>query len=210
MASLTFGNSPVKHLACRLSDKRLLASEPMKPLSDIRRDNLAILVKEAGGQVAVANKIQKNKNQIYQWLLNAEEKAARNIGHASARLLETTFKKPLGWLDQTHSDSVHNPEQRPIDNRASPASRPVRLDLGMLMLADRWTDILGRIEEVEYDRRTKMERFMEVYLLMEQDGGDLSGHHQDALMEAASQRKQEREKQRTWPATKDETTGAQK
>lgn len=71
----------------------------MKPVSQIRRERLAELVAEAGSQVAVAEKLGKDKNQVYQWLLPPESAGARNIGPRSAKAIETAFKKPEGWLD---------------------------------------------------------------------------------------------------------------
>jgi hypothetical protein len=71
----------------------------MKPVSQIRRERLADLVAQAGSQVAVAEKIGKDKNQVYQWLLEPDAPGARNIGPNSARHIETAFSKPAGWLD---------------------------------------------------------------------------------------------------------------
>lgn len=71
----------------------------MKPVSQIRRERLAQLVREVGSQVAVADAIGKNKNQVHQWLLPEGDAGARNMGGASARQIETAFKKPTGWLD---------------------------------------------------------------------------------------------------------------
>ncbi len=86
----------------------------MKPVSQIRRERLAQLVLEAGSQVAVADRISKDKNQIYQWLLDPDTRGARNIGPTSARAIETALSKPLGWLDHEDewfsgsSESSHN------------------------------------------------------------------------------------------------------
>jgi hypothetical protein len=71
----------------------------MKPISDIRRQNLAFLVAQKGTQAAAASLLGKDKNQIYQWLLDPGTDGARNIGPRSARLIESKFEKPEGWLD---------------------------------------------------------------------------------------------------------------
>lgn len=71
----------------------------MKPVSQIRRSRLLELIKEAGSQVAVGEKIGKDKNQIHQWLLPEDARGARNLGNSSARQLETAFNKPQGWMD---------------------------------------------------------------------------------------------------------------
>lgn len=126
----------------------------MKPVSRIRRDRLAELVEEAGSQVAVAQKLGKDKNQIYQWLLDESERGARNIGAASARAIETAFNKPHGWLD-------HDPEafsgpaepSRPVHARQSYAER---LDPAMIRdvhagLSWRFLTDTGRIYDLDRD-----------------------------------------------------------
>lgn len=126
----------------------------MKPVSRIRRDRLAELVAEAGSQVAVAQKLGKDKNQIYQWLLDETERGARNIGAASARAIETAFHKPHGWLD-------HDPEalsgvaepSRHYDTRQSYAER---LDPAMIRdvhagLSWRFMTDLGRTYDLDRD-----------------------------------------------------------
>lgn len=92
----------------------------MKPVSDIRRQNLAALVAQEGSQVAVAAKLGKDKNQIYQWLLTPGTEGARNVGPRSARQIEQAFGRPDGWLDHEHAaDEL-------------PASQSVGRDLGKL------------------------------------------------------------------------------
>lgn len=68
----------------------------MKPIEQIRRERLAELVKEEGGQAALARKIGKDKNQINQWLGNA---GSRNLSASTARLIEAKCLKPSGWMD---------------------------------------------------------------------------------------------------------------
>lgn len=92
----------------------------MKPVSDIRRQNLSALVAQEGSQVAVAAKLGKDKNQIYQWLLDPSTEGARNVGPRSARQIEQAFGKPDGWLDHEHTaDEL-------------PASQSVGRDIGKL------------------------------------------------------------------------------
>jgi hypothetical protein len=71
----------------------------MKPTAQVRRERLLELVREAGSQVAVAERIGKDKNQVYQWLLPDGHEAARNMGAKSARALEHAFDKPPYWMD---------------------------------------------------------------------------------------------------------------
>lgn len=74
----------------------------MKPIDEIRRQNFASLVAQEGSQVAVAERLGKNKNQVYQWLLEPSVNGSRNIGHAAARKIETAYGKTEGWLDTDH------------------------------------------------------------------------------------------------------------
>jgi hypothetical protein len=71
----------------------------MKPTAQVRRERLLELVRDAGSQVAVAERIGKNKNQVHQWLLPEGQDGARNIGPRSARALEHAFGKPEFWMD---------------------------------------------------------------------------------------------------------------
>jgi hypothetical protein len=97
----------------------------MKPIAQIRRERLQELVEEAGTQVAVANRIGKDKNQIYQWLLDPGTDGARNIGSKSARLLEAAFAKPDGWMDHdAEAFSGFGESSRNHDYRQSRAARP--------------------------------------------------------------------------------------
>ena len=86
-----------------------LAFQPMKPVKLYRRDNLARLAEKAGGQAAIASRIGKDRNQVYQWLLPADNPHSRNLGDSSARLIEEAFKLPAGWLDRP-SDSTAVPD----------------------------------------------------------------------------------------------------
>lgn len=89
----------------------------MKPLTEIRRENLARLVDEVGTQVALAQLIHKDRNQIHQWLLEPGAPGARNIGTASARLLETATGKPAGWMDHAQEARAPGPRTDPARMR---------------------------------------------------------------------------------------------
>jgi hypothetical protein len=97
----------------------------MKPITQIRRERLRELCVETGSQAAVALRIGKDKNQIYQWLLSPGEKGARNIGSRSAKVLETAFAKPEGWMDSDPEAFGHvNESPATYDYRQSRAARP--------------------------------------------------------------------------------------
>lgn len=97
----------------------------MKPITEVRRDRLRELVLEAGSQVAVAMRAGKDKNHIHQWLLPPDAKGARNIGSRSARLLESVFQRPDGWMD-TDPEAFSRVNETPAtyDYRQSRAARP--------------------------------------------------------------------------------------
>lgn len=98
----------------------------VKPLRDIRRENLHHLTFEAGGQKALADKLGKDKNQVYQWGLPADNPASRNISDRTARAIEEALGKPRGWMDHEYLD--------PATSRSAPAaaSQSGGLDSGKL------------------------------------------------------------------------------
>lgn len=85
----------------------------MRPIDQIRRDRLQELVKEAGGQSALASRIGKDKNQVYQWLADPGEAQSRNIGTRSARAVEAAMGKPEGWMDRDASPGHVSQSWRP-------------------------------------------------------------------------------------------------
>lgn len=80
-----------------------LKTQVMKTVDEIRRENLAILIAEAGSQVALSQKTGKAPAQISQWLnasVKSESGKRRVMGNAMARQLEAALGKPVGWMDQ--------------------------------------------------------------------------------------------------------------
>lgn len=78
----------------------------MKTVDVIRRENLHILAKEAGGPGGLAEDLGKSKSQISQWLNASPDSKTgkpRTIGNASAREIEQKKNKPTGWMDVDHS-----------------------------------------------------------------------------------------------------------
>lgn len=68
----------------------------MKPIEEIRRDRLAVLVAGEASQASFARKIGKDKNQVNQWLGRA---GSRNMSAETAREIERKCAKPPGWMD---------------------------------------------------------------------------------------------------------------
>jgi phage repressor protein C with HTH and peptisase S24 domain len=82
----------------------------MRPIKDLRRENLESLATTHGGQSAIAAAIKRDRNQVYQWLLDPEHPSARGIGDKMARTIEQALGLSLGWMDAVHefvADSVH-------------------------------------------------------------------------------------------------------
>jgi phage repressor protein C with HTH and peptisase S24 domain len=74
----------------------------MRPIKDLRRENLSNLASEYGGQSVIAAAIKRDRNQVYQWLLDPSHPSARGIGDPMARRIEEALNLPSGWLDTVH------------------------------------------------------------------------------------------------------------
>ncbi len=78
----------------------------MKTVEEVRRENLARLVAEAGGVARLAERLGRSPSQISQWLnasLDSKTKKPRTISGRSARLIEARVGKAKGWMDQDHT-----------------------------------------------------------------------------------------------------------
>lgn len=75
-------------------------------IDDLRRANLALLAKEAGGVGRLAERLDRDQSQVSQWL-NASKNSAtgtpRGMRAATCRFIEEKMGKPEGWLDLDHS-----------------------------------------------------------------------------------------------------------
>lgn len=105
----------------------------MKPLPDIRRARFHELLAEIGGVNEVAARLDPKRDlksrqvQVRQWAADpAKSGQARNIGHTSARGLESRFGKPRGWMD-TDPDLLSAGDER-VRNSLSNQSLATRLD----------------------------------------------------------------------------------
>ncbi|MFG0677715.1 LexA family protein [Delftia sp. WSY_7] len=87
----------------------------MQPVEATRRVKLSLLIKEAGSQAALSEKIGKAPAQISQWLnasTNSKTGKPRVMSNAIAREIEQKTGKPTGWMDQ--------PAERSTDPRGAP------------------------------------------------------------------------------------------
>lgn len=67
----------------------------------IRRQNLSLLRQQAGSVRAIADRVDTDANYLSQLL---SENGKHFMGHTMARRLELAFNKPVGWMDQQHSE----------------------------------------------------------------------------------------------------------
>ena len=78
----------------------------VKTVEEVRRENLARLVTEAGGVARLAEILGRSSSQISQWLNASPDSKTgkpRTISGRSARLIEARLGKAKGWMDQDHS-----------------------------------------------------------------------------------------------------------
>jgi SOS-response transcriptional repressor LexA len=101
----------------------------MKLVDEIRRENLAVLVTEAGGVTGLANKLGKDPAQVSQWLnasINSGTGKPRGIRSSTCRAIEEKCGKSVGWMEVDHS--APDSGARDFDENVSPAfigSRPI-------------------------------------------------------------------------------------
>ena len=74
----------------------------------VRKANLALLASEAGSVAALAEKVDSSEKTLKQILAGTPLPSGtpRSVGHGLARRLEIACKKPLGWMDEAHEESV--------------------------------------------------------------------------------------------------------
>lgn len=80
----------------------------MQSVDVTRRENLGLLIKEAGSQAALSEVIGKAPAQISQWLnasANSRTGKPRVMSNAIAREIEEKTGKPIGWMDQPASST---------------------------------------------------------------------------------------------------------
>jgi len=76
-------------------------------IEQVRREKLELLIQQYGSVTSVAFKLGHNTPaQVSQWrnaAVDSKTGKPRTISNASARLIESRFGKPLGWMDNSES-----------------------------------------------------------------------------------------------------------
>jgi hypothetical protein len=78
----------------------------MKPVEEIRRANLLLLISEAGNAsrlAAVTEVPAPYISQVSRGVQNSKGRGARVMGPDVARRMEAKMGKPRGWMDTDHS-----------------------------------------------------------------------------------------------------------
>ncbi|MBR7987993.1 hypothetical protein [Burkholderia cenocepacia] len=101
----------------------------MKDIDQIRRDNLKIIDAEYGGPATAAAAIGMSHSQFTNLRDGARDSKtgkARGMRAATARKIEKSIGKPVGWLDTDHSAdlSANSPADPPAGwSQLSPGQR---------------------------------------------------------------------------------------
>ncbi len=81
----------------------------MKPIDEIRRENIAALEAECGGLSKLSARLERSDSQVSQWKLgsiNSGTGKQRGMSTKTARYIEGKMGKQLGWMDADHSLDV--------------------------------------------------------------------------------------------------------
>jgi hypothetical protein len=82
----------------------------VKTIEQIRRENFATLVEEAGGVTRFAEKMEKSQSQFSQIIHGAPDSKTgkpKEIGSKLARAIESRFGKDIGWMDHEPEDQEY-------------------------------------------------------------------------------------------------------
>lgn len=107
--TIALGYAAVNSSSLLVRKSRALCNVGMRTAEEIRRDNLAALAREFGGQHALADAVGVDPAQIHQWLKmspNSKTGKPRVISPESARAIERKCSRERGWLDHDHAEVV--------------------------------------------------------------------------------------------------------
>jgi hypothetical protein len=99
-------------------------------IRDIRRYNLGILRRQVGSLKQLAALAETDPNYLSQLASGAWKSS---MGHAMARRLEKACKKPVGWMDQEHTEKELDEDLSDIADMAKEMTPDQRRTLRMFM-----------------------------------------------------------------------------
>lgn len=99
MRMLDTSSECVKQIARPMPSSATLFFGDMKTIRATRRERLGQLISEAGGQAALASRLGKDRNQVWQWTLPDDDRRGRGISDRMAREVERVMGRPAGWMD---------------------------------------------------------------------------------------------------------------
>ena len=136
----------------------------MRPIDDIRHENLLSLIAEKGGQRQFADAAGiKNPAQVSQWVNrspNAATGKPRVMSGGTARAIEAALELPSGWMDTPQADISGSGAT--VLEAETPAGY-VRFDLfeggagmGAGMVNQDYPEVIKTIEVAEWEVRRKL------------------------------------------------------
>nr|WP_278252177.1 S24 family peptidase [Stenotrophomonas maltophilia] len=136
----------------------------MRPIDDVRHENLVALIAIHGGQRPFADAAGiKNPAQVSQWVnrsRNATTGKPRVMSGATARAIEAALGLPVGWMDTNHSEGGSSTSH--VAETETPPGY-VRFDLfeggagmGVGMVNQDYPEVVKTIEVAEWEVRRKL------------------------------------------------------
>ena len=136
----------------------------MRPIDDIRHENLLTLIESKGGQRRFADDAGiRNPAQVSQWVNrspNAATGKPRVMAGSTARSIEAALGLPSGWMDTQHTDESAS-VSRVLETETP--SGYVRFDLfeggagmGAGMVNQDYPEVVKTIEVAEWEVRRKL------------------------------------------------------
>lgn len=116
----------------------------MKTIDQIRRENLALLVRDHKTQSQLADKLDKSSSQLSQWLNQSKNSGTgkpRKMSDEAAREIERKCNKPLGWMDQDpapKNENFSNAKIAPIGGKRVPLISSIQAGV--------WTEIVDNFQ----------------------------------------------------------------
>lgn len=136
------------------SDIYLLGEKQQHPkmttIQEIRRINARELARRAGSDAAFADRVGISASRASQLI---GKKPIKNIGHTTARRIESAFDEPAGWLDALHDEkkTVANEKktQQVVDVQTTAANDEIT--------AGKMLELFDLFRSVDIDTRRQVE-----------------------------------------------------